>query len=122
MTAPLTDDEARRVTECPDCEHPWDAHYGDGCGYSLGFIGDDDEALCPCTRADETLPQVAALVAEREAAVLEQAAAAIERRRLVRRARWLQSLRWPAQDEKRWSQGMWHATAIVHRLARERAR
>lgn len=114
MTAPLSDDEARRVTQCA-CGHPWRVH----AGYANGTLGG---GFCPCTRADETLAQVAALVAEREAAVLEQAAAAIERRRLVRRTRWLRSLRWPAEDEKRWSQGMWHATAIVHRLARERAR
>lgn len=114
MTAPLTDAEVRKVTRCPDCGHSWPSHIKSGC--ELGYLHP-----CPCTRGDETLAQVAALVAEREAAVLARAAAAIERRRLVRRTRWLRSLRWPAEDEKRWSQGMWHATAIVHRLARERA-
>lgn len=73
MTAPLTDDEARRVTVC-DCGHPWCDHDGPGGGcfaWTPPTAGSPAEGsgLCPCNRADETLAQVAALVAEREAAV-----------------------------------------------------
>ena len=74
MTAPLTDDEARRVTKCPDCQHPWSSHR------DLVYPGDQRYCWakgCPCARADDTLAQVAALVAEREAEALEQAAEAI---------------------------------------------
>ena len=54
MTTPLSDAEARRVTVCPDCEHIFKAHRWSGyrCRY------------CRCDRPDETLAQVAALLAE----------------------------------------------------------
>lgn len=69
MTTPLTDDEARRVTTCGGCDHEWRAHHDDGC-YTYE---------CPCTRADETLAQVAALKAD---AVRDSAAPSPEVRRL----------------------------------------
>ena len=71
MTArPLSDAEARRVTTCPECEHAW-AHHGLNAGRCWGcnmFLTE------PCTRPDESLTQVAALVAEREAAALHAVA------------------------------------------------
>ena len=52
IARPLSEAEARRVTTC-GCGHAWALH-------SLGCYGDD----CPCARLDETLAQVAALMAE----------------------------------------------------------
>lgn len=74
MTAPLSNAEARRMTKCPDCGHRWTSH--------RDLINRDLQEYCwakgcVCTRGDETLTQVAALVAEREAAVLVQAEQAI---------------------------------------------
>lgn len=66
MTArPLTPDEVRRVTKCPDCKHGWASHISKWCRGG---------GICHCTRPDETLAQVAALVAEREAAALHAVA------------------------------------------------
>ena len=74
MTAPLTDDEAQRVTVC-DCGHPWAVHFGPGGGcfaWTPPTAGSPAEGsgLCPCDRDDQTLAQVAALLTKREAAVL----------------------------------------------------
>lgn len=69
MTArPLTPGEARRVKTCPECEHAW-AHHGLNAGRCWGcnmFLTE------PCTRPDESLTKVAALVAEREAAAWDE--------------------------------------------------
>ena len=67
MTArPLTPDEVRRVTRC-ECWHYWGEHGPDGCIALMGAT-----TFCRCTRDDETLAQVAALVAEREAALADR--------------------------------------------------
>ena len=61
---PLTPDEARRVTTCPDCGFRWADHR-----ITLDLL------ISPgvyCQRPDETLTQVAALVAEREAGAWDE--------------------------------------------------